>query len=131
MNQYRVETWGRMAAGSSSNLLDDSNLDRPMSLKTSLVASGKNRERDRGHPSTIPTTPLRSHAPTEDVDDHGGGVGVTNWQPHPRIYPDLELEISVDLEARATNRRPSTPPSRFPASSVGVDNLGGRVGVAN
>ncbi|OWM73656.1 hypothetical protein CDL15_Pgr026755 [Punica granatum] len=30
-----------------------------------------------------PNPPLRSHAPTEDADDHGGGVDAVDWWPLP------------------------------------------------
>ncbi|PKI63405.1 hypothetical protein CRG98_016210, partial [Punica granatum] len=44
------------------------------------------------------------HAPTEDVDDHRGGVRAIDWRSSSRIDRDLEFEIAVDLGVRVTNR---------------------------
>ncbi|PKI53542.1 hypothetical protein CRG98_026087 [Punica granatum] len=55
-----------------------------------------------------PTTKV--DAPTKDADNHGAGVRTTDWRLYPRIDWNLELEIPINLGARAPNQRPQPIP---------------------
>ncbi|PKI18390.1 hypothetical protein CRG98_049336, partial [Punica granatum] len=59
-----------------------------------------------GCQSVTQTPPSRSSAPTEDVGDLDGGVGVADWRPRTPNRPGTSRKSPVDSEFEAANRRP-------------------------
>ncbi|PKI63793.1 hypothetical protein CRG98_015777 [Punica granatum] len=85
---------------------------------------GKKGRRDRG-------LRPRSLVPTEDASDLGGGVGVADWRSRPRIDRGFQVKGPRLIQDRGHQSVTPTPPPRSPASSVGIGDLGGGVGVVD
>ncbi|PKI51949.1 hypothetical protein CRG98_027601 [Punica granatum] len=87
--------------------------------------------RDQGLRSATPTPPLRSHAPTEDAGDLGGkvGVGAADLWPSPPNRPRSQTRNPGGFWGYGRQLTTPIPPSTFSAFSVGVNNLGGGVGL--
>ncbi|PKI67307.1 hypothetical protein CRG98_012324 [Punica granatum] len=79
--------------------------------------------------------PLWTPASSVGAGDLGGGIGVANWRPQPRIDRGLRVGGLRSVQGwgrESTIPTPTpTPPPRLSASSVGSNDLGGGVGVAN
>ncbi|PKI60887.1 hypothetical protein CRG98_018712 [Punica granatum] len=95
------------------------------------IVGGPRSIRGWGLQSATPTPPPSLPVPTEDADYLGGGVGVVNWRPQPRIDQAPSTRSPRLIRDWGHQSVTPTPPPRLPTFSMGTGDLDGGIGVAD